>query len=425
MIAVLKVGSTQELVLIDKNKVYFAFSLNRSTILNDTYKYLKSITEGVDELRVIMTPTIIGSDLECDGVQLNQFDCGGMSKTAYLSKSDLNKLKLLALKLGLREFKLYNMFDFLKLIGKRRPVIVSGKYLDRNMYTVYVDRTGIKVFRESEKPDYHDIVDVQKFSETTTCISELNTELAASVRSEYVNINDMNDDEIKKLYMLLLSHHVTPAKIIKTDSEIENMTQPIMEFDGTVPEEPVTEPIVKDKKANRKKKQKEKTVNENVAPKYPEHAKLNYALEGLIAALAIMVGVNVFSNVQLQAENTAIHDKLDQLNGVLKPMKDNLSYYENYVKVLQSGGSNDLKFIEQLNNIKIDGVLGEVVFNKSNVGVQVYLAKGDSDDATKAAIENYKQSLSKFMNITDVKEDTSANISGATLVKIIIQGTLK
>lgn len=411
MIAVLKVGSTQELVLIDKKKLYFAFSLNRSSVLTDTYKYLKSIPEGITELRVIMTPTVVGSELECDGVPLNQFDCGGINKTAYLSKNDLSKLKLLAIKLGLKEFKLYNMFDFLRLIGKRRPVIVSGKYLDRNVYTVYVDRTGIKSFRESDKPDYHDILDVQRFSETTTCVSELNTELAASVRNEYLNINDMNDDEIKKLYMLLLSHYVTPAKIVKTDSEIENLAQPIVEFDGSIPE--------KEKPEQEKAPVKPKVV------KYTEHAKLNYGLEALIATLAIVVGVNIFSNVQLKAENVAIHDKLDQLNGVLKPMKDNLAYYQDYVKVLKSGGSNDLKFIEQLNSIKIDGVLGEVVFNKNNVGVQVYLAKGNTEEATKAAIENYKQALSQFVNITEVKEDTSANISGATLVKIIIQGTLK
>ena len=409
MIAVLKIGSTQELVLIDDKKLYFAFSLNRSSILNDTYKYLKSLPKAVDELRVIITPTIIGSDLPCEGVALNQFDCGGIRKTAYLSKIDLDKLKLLALKLGLKEFKVYNMFEFLKLIGTKRPAIISGKYLDRNMYTVYVDGTGIKSFRESEKPNHEDIKDVQKISDTTTCISELNTELAACVKNEYININDMNDDEIKKLYMLLLTHYVTPTKVFSTESVIEQMAEPIQELveeeeETTVAEEPP------------------KPVEKRIVTK---EMKVTYAFDALFVLLGIIVGSNAYANIQLKNENVVIHEKLDQLNSVLKPMKDNLNYYQDYVKVLEQGNTNDLAFIEKLNNIKIDGVLGEVVFKKNDVGVQVYLAKGNTDEETKAAIENYKTAVSEFMNITEVKEDTTANVTGATLVKIIIQGTLK
>lgn len=413
MIAVLKIGSTNELVLIEDKKLYFAFSLNRSTILNDTFKYLKSLPKNIDELRIIITPTIMGSEVSCDGMTLNQFNCGSIRKTAYISKIDVEKLKLLAVKLGLREFKLYNMFDFLKLIGKRKPAIISGIYLDRYMYTVYVDRTGIKSFRESEKPDYHDILDVQKFSDTDFAISELNVELAANVRNEYENIDDMNDDELKKIYMLLLTHYVTPAKVIGTSSAIDNITDPLIELDSDIPEEPLPpQPKPVEKKRD-------------FEPKYVEHVKLNYCLDGAAFLLSIVLGFSAYGNIQLKSENTVLHDKLTQIESVYKPMKDNLNYYDGYIKVLQSGNSSDLKFIEDLNSIKMDGVLGEVVFNKENIGVQVYLAKGRTDEETKVAIENYKDELSKFMNITEVKEDTGASIEGATLVKIVIQGVLR
>lgn len=415
MIAVLKIGSTNELVLLEDKKLYFAFSLNRSTILNDTYKYLKSIPKSIDELRIIITPTIMGSELICDGLPLNQFNCGGIRKTAYISKIDVEKLKLLAIKLGLREFKIYNMFDFLKLIGKRKPAIISGIYLDRYMYTVYVDRTGIKSFRESEKPDYHDIMDVQKFSDTTLAISELNVELAANVRNEYENINDMNDDELKKIYMLLLTHYVTPAKVINTASVVNDIAKPLTELDSDVPVQEPPKP---------EKKKKERKVS-NVEPKYLEHAKLNYGLEAFACVLSVAIGISAYGNIQLTSENVVLHDKLTQLNAVYKPLKDNLHYYDDYVKVLQTGSSSDLQFIEDLNKIKMDGVLGEVVFNKDNVGIQVYLAKGRTDEETKVAIENYKGELSKLMTITEVKEDTGASVEGATLVKIVIQGVLK
>ena len=414
MIAVVKVGSSNELVLVNGDKVYSALSLNRASVLNDTYSYLKALPE-IAELRVIMTCPLLGANMQADGIPVSQMNCGGINKVAYISKVDVDKLKQLACNLGLGEFKLYNMFDFLTLIGKQRSVIVTGKYLDKHIYTVYVDKTGIRDFRESTKVDKNEVLSVQKFAETDYAVSEFNNLLDSYVLSSYKNIQSMNDDELSRLYMNLLTDYIKPVKVIDATEEVVQGEE-IHEIEGAIAQPEKVKTPSPDKL--------KKTLNQ-YNPEYTEMVKTNYALDAIGTVLALIMGITLFANYQLTRETAHIEDKINQVKEVVTPKEDNLKYLQAFASSLKSNKSGDTEVVQKISDIKIDGILAEIALKQDTVGVVVYLNRGSSDAEAKAAIDNYEAKLKTIINVDEVKEDKDYDVVGATLIKYIIHGSLK
>lgn len=424
MIAVLKIGTSNELVILDNKRLCYAFTLTPGNILGEVYKYTKPLK--IEEFRVIITPDVKMPDIASDDIVLNEFYSSSLSRKAYVSRYDIKKLKMLANDLGLNKLSIYSTFEVLRLIGNRRPTIVCGKYLDSSTYYIYMDAEGIKDFRHT--------VDISEATartmiESNSCenvITEYNLELDGLVRSRFTNINDLMDEEFERIYMNLVTDMVRPSLELNIKQgdlieEVENHLEPediipLEEDEEDEDDYGVEELAAVDttRKNSRVKKVKEKR------PKV-EHEKshgLALVLEVIGCILAVILAFSLFSNKELAAETNNINEKAEQLQQMLAPMKDNVDYLNNYVKVLENGGPTDNKVVETLSKVQIDGVLSEVVLKQNTVGIIVYLA----DETT---IDKFTEDIGSVITVTEVSKEGKLGIDATSLNKFIIHGTLK
>ncbi len=439
MIAILKIGSSNELVVTKKNKLYYAFTLTEGNVLNETYKYLKGMP--VKELRVILTPVVKVSSTLTDDIQISEFKGEGLDRKCFVSRHDVDKLKILTANLDLDKLKIYSMFDLFRLIGKRKPSVICGKYLGNFVYYIYLDKNGVRDFREAKEVDTDVVNNLLKFSETKNVISEFNLELDGVIRNRFTNIADLRDYELEKLYPNLCTDFLSPnLEIAVTPGDtIVSMTLPTETMEEEYEEEEeILDEEVQDSlednlddelneemiavtsskrergKRNRGGRKEERTPKQDMAP----NRLLDIGLTVVGVILAVILSLSLFSNKQLPAETKHIEEKSQQLEEVIAPMKDNANYLNNYTKVLSNGGPTDVNVIEQLGKISIDGVLSEVVLNQKEVGLIVYLADEKSIDA-------FTTELGKIMTVSEVSKEGKLGLDSTSLNKFIIHGTLK
>ena len=425
MIAVLKIGSSNELVVTHNNKLCYAFTLTKGNMLNEAYKYLKGM--NISELRVIMTPIVRTEGGNTDDMILSEFVGETINRRCYISRYDVAKLKRLCADLKVSQLKLYSLFDLFKIIGKRKPTVICGEYKDNFIYYIYVDRNGVRDFRETTSPDSQTAISMLEFSNTPHIVSEFNLELDGVIRNRYTNIEDLRDEELEKIYPNLSTEFITPNIVLPIspgDSitempipEIHEEEEPLElddEFENEEEEEDIDE--IAAITATRDRRSKANNVRELNVP--PTNRMMDFGLTIAGVFLAIVLSLSLFANKQLSAETENILQKGEQLEEVIAPMKDNVNYLNEYTTVLQNGGPTDNSVIEQLSKITIDGVLSEVVLKQNTVGIIVYLAD-------EKAIDKFTEELGKVMTVSEVSKEGKLGLDSTSLNKFIIHGTLK
>lgn len=428
MIAVLKIGTSNELVILENQRLCYAFTLTPGNILAEVYKYTKPLK--IDEFRVILTPEVKMPDTASDDIVMTEFYSSSLSRKAFISRFDVGKLKMLADDLGLNKLKLYGTFDILRLIGNRRPTIVCGRYLDSSTYYMYMDAEGIKDFRHTVDISESTARTMMESNSCENVISEYNLELDGLVRSRFTNLNDLRDEEFERIYMNLVTDLIRPSLDleIKPGDLIEEVSTHIPTQDMISTEDEDEDDygveelaaVAVEKKPNKKvkptrhkepKEKKEKVEHER-------STGLTLVLEVIGCILAILLAFSLFSNKELAAETENINEKAVQLQEMLAPMKDNVAYLNNYVKVLENGGPTDNKVVETLSKVQIDGVLSEVVLKQNSVGIIVYLADEN-------AIDKFTEDIGSVVTVTEVSKEGKLGIDATSLNKFIIHGTLK
>ena len=430
MIAILKIGSSNELVVTHSGRLCYAFSLTKGNLLNETYKYIKGM--NIKELRVIMTPVVRAESGTTEDVIISEFMGETINRKCYISRHDLAKLKRLSADLGIKELKLYSLFDLYKIIGKRKPSVICGQYKDGFIYYIHVDKTGVRDFRETVAPDSNVAVNMLEFSDAPNIISEFNLELDGILRNRYNNIEELTDDELSRIYPNLATDFITP-NIITSISQGDSIHEmPIPEIyeeenkeeiaDGYYEEEEILEEPDDDVEeltaatSTRGRFSRMRPSKPSNVP--PQNRMLDIGVTIVGVVMAVIVSLSLFSNKQLVAETGNIKEKSEQLEEVIAPMKDNVNYLNDYANVLQNGGPTDNAVIEQLSKISIDGVLSEVVLKQKTVGIIVYLAD-------EKAIDKFTEELGNVMTVSEVSKEGKLGLDSTSLNKFIIHGTLK
>lgn len=429
MLAILKIGSSNELVVTKNNKLCYAFTLTKGKMLNETYKYLKGM--DIKELRVIMTPIVRTEGGNTDDMIISEFVGETINRRCYISRHDVAKLKRLCADLNVTQLKLYSLFDLYKLIGRRKPAVICGEYKDNFVYYIYVDKNGVRDFRETTSPDSQTAVSMLEFSNTPYIVSEFNLELDGVLRNRYTNIDELRDEELEKIYPNLSTDFITPNMMIPISpgDSIADMPIPeIHEEEDVLEEEPFVEEVedeyeddedIEEVAAITATRGKLGRVKPNKEPNVPPTNRLmdlGLTIAGVF--VAIILSLSLFANKQLSAETDNILEKGEQLEEVIAPMKDNVNYLNDYATVLENGGPTDNAVIEQLSKITIDGVLSEVVLKQKTVGIIVYLAD-------EKAIDKFTEELNKVMTVSEVSKEGKLGLDSTSLNKFIIHGTLK
>ncbi|GAA0101674.1 hypothetical protein UT300012_23890 [Paraclostridium bifermentans] len=440
MKAILRIGSSNELLVVENRKLCYCFSLRTGSILTDAYKYLANLP--LTELDVIMTPVIKAPEGVTKDYEISGFEIDGRVRKGYISYVDIEKIKELTRALGLNSFRVFNMFEVLKLIGQRVPSIICGKFVKNFVYYVFVDKRGIVEFSVSQQPQLDKLTEMASLYDVENVITEKNNVLSGLVRSMYDNITDMDDDELSRVYVPLCVDAIKPGlSVMVDDSDYAIEELGIMDdgfnagfipdeeeplgfeeefieeeelFDDFIEEEdyidePVSEPV-RESKAVKSNKQPRAGLSRN---------KLISRLLDLVGCLlVVLLSLTLVANKEVPADTGYLNEKIAQVESVVKPMRANLDYMNNYIASLSDGKNTDNQIVEKISAIKVDGILSEIALSKKDVGIALYLSN-EKD------IDKFTEELNKIVKVKNVDKMSKMELGGDPLTKFVISATVQ
>lgn len=439
MKAILRIGSANELIVVENRKLCYCFSLRTGSILSDAYKYLANLP--LTELDVIMTPVIKAPEGVTKDYEISGFQIDGRARKGYVSYTDIEKLKELSKALGIQSFKVYNMFDVLGLIGQRVPSIICGKFVKNFVYYVYVDRRGIVEFLTSKEPMVSKLDELVERYDTDNVITEKNNILNGLVRSMYDNIIDMDDDELSRVYVPLCVDAINPGFVIEVDDsndgiqEIGLMDEGFNEGFVAVEEEPETlendfieeedEGFIEEEEPEVEEPVRAPRENKAVNSK-PRRSfgglsrnKLISRLLDLVGCLLVVVlSLTLVANKEVPEETDNLNEKIVQMESVVKPMRSNVEYMNNYIDSLANGKNTDNQIVEKISAIKVNGILSEIALSRKDVGIALYLSN-EKD------IDKFTEELNKIVKVKNVDKMSKMELGGDPLTKFVISATIK
>lgn len=441
MKAILRIGSSNELIVVENRKLCYCFSLRTGSILTDAYKYLANLP--LTELDVIMTPVIKAPEGVTKDYEISGFQIDGRVRKGYVSYVDVDKIKELCGALGLQSFKLYNMFDVLELIGQRVPSIICGKFVKNFVYYVYVDKRGIVEFLTSKEPKMEKLEELSERYDVENVITEKNNVLNGLVRSMYDNIIDMDDDELSRVYVPMCVDAINPRREIMVDDSYDGIQEinlmddgfnegfmPIEEELETLEddfiedeiedfiedeiehelEEAVSTPVREDKAVKSKSRRSFGGLSRN---------KLISRLLDLVGCfLVVILSLTLVANKEVPEETDNLNEKIVQMESVVKPMRSNVDYMNNYIDSLSSGKNTDNQIVEKISAIKVNGILSEIALSRKDVGIALYLSN-EKD------IDKFTEELNKIVKVKNVDKMSKMELGGDPLTKFVISATIK
>ena len=436
MKAILRIGSSNELIVVENRKLCYCFSLRTGSILSDAYKYLANLP--LTELDVIMTPVIKSPEGVTKDYEISGFQIDGRARKGYVSYVDIEKIKELSSALGLASFNVYNMFDVLELIGQRVPSIICGKFVKNFVYYVYVDRRGIVEFLTSKEPMMAKLDELVERYETENVITEKNNILNGLVRSMYDNIIDMDDDELSRVYVPLCVDAINPSLTIMVDDSCDGIQEINLEDEGfnegfmPIEEEPETleegfvdtvdeeyEPQVEEPVRVPEKENEAVNSNRRRSLNGLSRNKLISRLLDLVGCfLVVVLSLTLVANKEVPQETDNLNEKIVQVESVVKPMRSNVDYMNNYIDSLAKGKNTDNQIVEGISAIKVNGILSEIALSRKDVGIALYLSN-EKD------IDKFTEELNKIVKVKNVDKMSKMELGGDPLTKFVISAAIK
>lgn len=433
MIAVLRVGPSTDLVVYENHKQLLGITLTEGSILTEAYSYLKDLE--VTTLRVLVTPVVKTTFKNTQDLPLFEIKTPNTSRTGYMSVYDLKQVCGLAFKLNLKEVEIFNLFDTFKLLARKEPCIVVGRYNSSNqIYYLYIDKTGIKDMHLSKQISNKNVADLIAKHGTKRVLNEYNSELIGRVQSIFTNLESVSDKDINYLYPLMLTdlmepvEVVIPTKVLKiVDSEVDNISIDDMdvsdiEEDMIDDEESYEEHIDDTRKFKSKSGGKKSNTPsfDKASEVIPSSVlKQRVACKGLDivgVGLAMLMAVTFLGNKEIPKNVVEAKDKITQLEQVVQPRQDNAKYLNNFNDKLKNGSTGESELAKNISGIKVDGMFGEIDFNRNKVDLTVYFKNADD-------IDSYKKDLAKYMKVSDITKLSTLGKGDTKLQKYSIVGT--
>lgn len=434
MIAVLRIGPSTDLVVYENHKQLLGLTLTEGSILTEAYSYLKDLE--VTTLRVLVTPVVKTTFKHTEDLPLFEIKTPNTSRTGYMSIYDLKQVCGLAYKLNIKEVEIFNLFDVFKLLARREPCIVVGRYNSSNqIYYLYLDKNGIKDMHLSKQITNKNVADLIAKHGTRRVINEYNSELIGRVQSIFTNLEQVPDKDINYLYPLMLTDLIEPVevaiptKVLKiVDNEVDNLKVDDMEIpdiddDMLTEEEPYStyqEQNVSRFKSNPGRKKSNTPSSDKASEVVPASVlKQRFACKALDVVgvgLAMLMAVSLLGNKEIPKNIVEAKDKISQLEQVVQPRQDNAKYLNDFNNKLKNGGTGESELAKNISGIKVDGMFGEIDFNRNKIDLTVYFKNADD-------IESYKKSLSKYMKVSDITKLSTLGKGDTKLQKYSIVGT--
>ncbi|WP_394862065.1 hypothetical protein [Paraclostridium bifermentans] len=443
MISVLRIGPSVELVVYDNHKLLLGVTLSEGNILTEAYGYLKDL--DITDFRVVVLPVVKSEFEHTNDLEIFSYDTPNIRRVGYMSSKDLEQVCELAHTLKLTEVSIFNQFDVYTLLAGKKPCIVIGRYnVSNQVYYLYVTRDGVQTMKLSSKVTKKNIAELMSRYETDNIINERNLDLVGKLQNLFLNLEDTPDEDLSYLYPLLCTDLIRPVheknvedvlglrkseRVSDLDFDEDDLLTPeaIDERLGEIPDEldelEHTSRYPKNMTKSHKGRKKKSTpsFDKNSEDVTSAVLKQRYTCMGLDivgSLLAITLAFTLLGNKEIPKNVTEAHEKVSQIEQVLKPKEETVAYLNEFNSKLKNGGTNEAKLLTDISAIKVDGMFGEAALSKNQIDLTVYVKDNKN-------LDKYKKEVSKYMTIKDITKLSSVSEGDTKLQKYSIMGSIK
>ena len=446
----ISLGPSIELILLERKTIRMIVGLNRDNLLTDIYKNLKPFARDIRKIDFVVMSQIV-TDVDQSDVLIRKFSIGDTRAYSVISSNDINLFQKVIKKLKIAEFCIHDKLLCYATIGEGENTIVVGDYLNNQKILLMLGREGIIDYRISSSITSESLESFMKMYRTTNVVKMYNNLLDSRLDYFYTNYETLEHDvKLMISYTLVLNliKHVSSYKNMfisfKADMDDLNRDEEVDEIRIPAPEDtterrpsrrrvereddeedfsrnkfdvtsvvPVDSEELRDIRREEKAKSKQKK-KEKQPKKGRKGLTTSLTIVGIV--LAGVAGYTIVTNLELPNNNAMINNQITTQQASISSASNTARYYKLFVSDQQQGGQTPNKtLVDDINSIKVDGVLSELIVRHSEVGIQLLLAK-PSD------IDNYKTELSKYITINTITNLGSVSVGKTTYTKFQIKG---
>lgn len=417
-IAVLSIAKVATLAVLNmEGKEYNMVSvqtLEPSKCLTETSAKLKGLE--LEELHVVLQGSITSET--GNQVVSYTFGKGRNKKYSIFYKQDLQKIKTLGSRLNVSTIKIYDIIDIISLMGRYKPIVLVGDYLNNRYSYIYVSNGAVEDYRIWREIDSNQIQNLKNEYRVDYVESVYNSILDKDLRSIIINWDTIEQDYRDALSLTLGCLLIKPKIVSDLKATALNSTtgfhKPILprgNIEETMNSEDEDDSLINVKEVNIFSGNKGSS-NKSVIDKI---------FDTVAIALIITAAGCFVSNKQLPEDTEYLKNKQSEFNEILEPKNSVKKYYDN---IVDKGGSYDKEYLDKIKAIEVNGYLAEVKLQSTSVAIVLYIKGGEEDaDAVKGELEKYLNSLREFLNVTQIADQGISELEDTKLTKYVINAT--
>lgn len=387
-------------------------TLEPSKCLTETSAKLKGL--DLEELHVVLQGSITSET----GNQLISytFGKGRNKKYSIFYKQDLQKIKTLGSRLNVSTIKIYDIIDIIALMGRYRPIILVGDYLNNRYSYIYVSNGAVEEYRIWREIDPNQIQNLKEEYKVDYVESVYNSLLDNDLRRVIINWDSI-EQEYRDALSLTVGCLLIKPKIV-SDLKATALNS------STGFHKPLKPREFLDKEDNAENESLIKVKEVDIFSK--ENSNNNKsAIEKILDVVAITLIITAagcfVSNKQLPEDTEYLKNKQLEFNEILEPKNSVKIYYDN---VVEKGGSYDKEYLDKIKSIEVNGYLAEVKLQSTSVAIVLYIKGGEENsDEVKNELEKYLNSLREFLNVTQIADQGISELEDTKLTKYVINAT--